>query len=138
VTLDLGPAATSTAGVLLLSLVAVEYGGTFLLRILRGREQVTDFQQRAFRAGHAHAGVLVVLGLVAVLYTEATTLTGIAASVARSGVPAAAILLPAGFFLGAIGRGRTAPNRLFALVWVGAAALAAGVTVLGIGLLTAS
>ena len=35
--LFLSPDARSTAGVILLTIVAIEYGGTFVLRIVRGR-----------------------------------------------------------------------------------------------------
>ena len=57
--------------------------------------------------------------------------------IARSGVPAAAILMPAGFFAASMGRGRTKPNGLIALVFAGAIVLALGLGSLGIGLLTA-
>jgi hypothetical protein len=138
---DLAPAsamshgAQRTAGILLLTLVAVEYGGTFLLKVSRGSAPASDLQKSFFRAGHAHAGVLVVLGLVCQLLLDPSGLTGLARSVAGSGVPLAAILMPAGFFLSVTGRDVQRPNRLIALVWVGAAALAAGVVTLGVGLL---
>jgi hypothetical protein len=37
----------------LLTLVAVESGGWFMLCLLRGRRPATDFQRAFFRAGHA-------------------------------------------------------------------------------------
>jgi hypothetical protein len=53
----------------LLSLVTVEYGGWALLTFVTGRSgQLNDFQTQFFRAGHAHAGVLLVLSLVYFLY----------------------------------------------------------------------
>ncbi len=135
-TLQLSAAATSTAGILLLSLLAVEWGGAFLLKVVRGGVEATEVQQRLYRAGHAHAGVLISLGLLTVLLTEATDLTGGAAAVARSGVPMAAILMSGGFFLAAAGRGRTEPRRAgLVLVGAGALALAAGVGTLGVALL---
>jgi hypothetical protein len=124
-----------TAGVLLISLVLVAYGGTFVLRVVRGSEPATQFQQAFFRAGHAHAGVLLLLALVCQLYLDAAGLSGLWRAVAGGGVPLAAILMPAGFFLSATGRGRTTPNRLIVLLWLGAASLAAGVLALGVGLL---
>ena len=127
--------ARTTAGILLVALVLVEYGGTFLLRVARGREPVTPLQQSFYRAGHAHAGILIVLSLVALLYVDASGQTGVWSWVAGHGVPVAAILMPAGFFLSASGRGRTEPNGLIVLVWLGAASLAAGVLTLGLGLL---
>ena len=135
-TLQLSAAATSTAGILLLSVLAVEWGGAFLLKVVRGGVEATELQRRLYRAGHAHAGVLVTLGLLTVLFTEATDLTGPVASVARSGVPAAAILMSGGFFLAAAGRGRTQARRSgLVLVTIGALSLAAGVGTLGVALL---
>lgn len=137
-TLQLSAAAASTAGVLLLSLLAVEWGGTFLLKVVQGGVEATDLQRRLYRAGHAHAGVLVTLGLLTVLFTEATHLTGFLASVARSGVPVAAVLMSGGFFLAAGGRGRTRARPAgIALVGLGALALAAGAGTLGVALLVA-
>src|SRR5690606_20648789 len=57
-----------TGGIVLLTVVAIAYGGTFLLRVVRGSVPTNDLQKSFFRAGHAHAGVLVILGLVAGLY----------------------------------------------------------------------
>ena len=131
----MSPDDARTAGILLVALVAVEFGGTFLLRVSRGREPATALQQSFYRAGHAHAGVLIVLSLVALLYVEASGLTGAWGWIAGHGAPIAAILMPAGFFLSAAGRGRTEPSRLIVLVWLGAATLAAGVLTLGLGLL---
>jgi len=129
--------ARTTAGILLLALVAVEVGGVYLLALVRGRAPATEFQRTFARAGHAHAGVLVVLALVCQLLLDATSLTGLPRTLARSGVAFAAILMPAGFFLSSAGRGKTAPNRLIVLVPVGAVVLALGVVSLGLGLLTA-
>jgi hypothetical protein len=125
----------STAGILLLTIVFIEYGGLFMLRVVRGAQPVTPFQLSFFRAGHAHAGVLVMLSLVVLLVADAARVAGPLAQVARGGVPLAAILMPAGFFLSAAGRGVTAPNRLVLLIYAGAASLAVGVASLGIALL---
>ena len=55
--------------VALVSLVTVEYGGWALLSFVSSRRgQLSDFQTQFFRAGHAHAGVLLVLSLVYFLY----------------------------------------------------------------------
>jgi hypothetical protein len=56
----------------LLSLVGVEYGGWALLGFLTGRGQLGEFREQFFRAGHAHAGVLLVLSLVYFLYLGRT------------------------------------------------------------------
>ncbi len=127
----------TTAGILLLTIVAVELGGVTMLRIVRGHQPATEFQRSFARAGHAHAGVFVVFALVALILADAADLSGAANLLARNGIWAAAVLFPAGFFLSSAGRGTTQPNRLIVLVYAGAVALTAGVLSLGIGLLTA-
>jgi hypothetical protein len=127
----------TTAGVLLLTIVAVEFGGVTMLRIVRGQQAANEFQRSFARAGHAHAGVFVVFALVAQILADAGELDGIADFLARNGIWAAAVLFPAGFFLSSARPGATAPNRLILLVYAGAASLTAGSLALGIGLLTA-
>ena len=125
------------AGILLLSLVTVESGGAYLLAIARGKAPATPFQERFARAGHAHAGVLLVLGLVCQLLADSTAQSGLFDWLSRSGVPIAALLMPGGFFFASMGRDRTEPNRFIVLIPAGAVVLAAGLLSLGIGLLTA-
>jgi hypothetical protein len=131
----LSPASRRLAGVLLLSVVGVEFGGRFLTTVAQGEVQVTEFQQSFFRAGHAHAGVLLILGLVCLLYADVADLRGPWGWVTRLGVPVAAILMPAGFFFSAMGEGVTRANGLVVLLYLGGSSLAAGVASLGIGLL---
>src|SRR5919109_5373209 len=134
-TLTLSHGTLSTAGALLLTIVAIEYGGWFMLRVVRGRQPTTPFQQTFFRAGHAHAGVLVTLALVGQILADAAQMSGLLAILARDGIWAAAILMSAGFFLSAAGKGVTTPNRFIVLLYAGVVALALGVVSLGIGLL---
>ena len=133
--LELTDAARVTAGAVLLTVVAIESGGAFLVAVVTGRVPTTDFQRRFYRAGHAHAGVLVLLGLICLIMTEATTLDGGWRWLARTGVLVAAVLMPMGFFFSAMGAGRTRPNAWVVLLVAGAVALAAGVVTLGVGLL---
>lgn len=125
------------AGILLLSLVTVESGGVYLMAIARGKAPVTAFQERFARAGHAHAGVLLILGLVCQLLADATQQSGVFDWLSRAGVPVAALLMPGGFFFASMGRGRTEPNGFIALVGIGAVVLAVGLVSLGFGLLMA-
>ncbi|MPZ93328.1 MAG: hypothetical protein GEU96_00150 [Propionibacteriales bacterium] len=136
-TLELSDAALRVAGILLVAVVTIESGGAYLLAVVRGKTPLTDFQKSFARAGHAHAGVLVILALVCVLYAEATGQSGLWGWLSRSGVAIAAILMSAGFFFSSMGAGREQPNRLILLVYTGAVFLGAGVLSLGIGLLTA-
>jgi hypothetical protein len=136
-TLVLSSNTLNTAGILLLTIVAIEYGGWFMLRVVRGRQPATPFQRAFFRAGHAHAGVLVILALVGQILADAAHMSGLLAFFARNGIWAAAILMPTGFFLAAAGKGITTPNRFIVLLYAGIASLALGVVSLGIGLITA-
>src|SRR5690606_6166211 len=115
----------------------VETGGALMFRIVSGRHEATPLQRSYFRAGHAHAGVFLVLGLVVQLLVDATTLDGPAEWVARTFVPIAALLLPGGFPPSVTRPGSTGPNRLVLLVPIGAVVLAIGLLTLGIGLVTA-
>lgn len=125
------------AGILLLSLVTVETGGLYLLKVVRGKAGVTAFQEKFARAGHAHAGVLLIVALLSQLFADATDQTGVLDWLSRSGVAVAALVMPGGFFFSSMGTGREQPNRLFFLVPLGGLVLAAGLTSLGVGLLTA-
>jgi hypothetical protein len=124
-----------TAGFLLLTMIFVEYGGTHVLRMVRGSVPATDLQLRFSRAGHAHAAVLVILTLIALPYTDAAHLSGVWDVIARNGIWVAAILMPTGFFVAVAGRDVTRPNKFIALVWIGAISLTAALLTLGIGLL---
>jgi hypothetical protein len=135
-TLILSDATRATAGVLLVTIVLVETGGLYLLSVVGGRLRRTPFQIAFARAGHAHAGVLVTLALVSQLFADGVALDGPVAWLARSGVAIAAILMPTGFFLSSMAPGATRPNRLVALVLLGAVFLGLGAASLGIALLT--
>lgn len=58
----------------LVSLPTVMYGGYALMGVLRDRK-LTEHQRAMFRAGHAHAGVLLILALVALQILSRTTLS---------------------------------------------------------------
>ena len=123
-------------GVVLLSVIGIAYGGTFILKVTRGSVPANELQQRFFRAGHAHAGVLVILGLLVMLLTQ---LNEVAQpwQVLSLGVLVAAVLMPGGFFLAVLGRDPQQPNRLIAVLWAGAAVLVVGLASAGIGLIGA-
>jgi hypothetical protein len=134
----MSPESQDTAGILLVAVPAVEFGGATLLGFIRRRTPGyldNPLRRSLFRAGHAHAGVLVVLALVGLLYVDAATLSDGAKSVARSALALAPILIPAGLFFSVAPPRATRPNRLIALVYLGAASLAVGVVTLGVGLL---
>lgn len=126
------------SGIILLTVPTIQYGGYFLLTSLQDRNShymENALRQNFFRAGHAHAGVFVILSLLCQLMADAANLPTPWLWLARIGVPIAAILLPAGFFFSMSSPAATQPNGFVALIYLGAAFLAAGVVTLGIGLL---
>ena len=126
------------AGLLLITVTTIEYGGAFLLGLLSGKQpEFTDFQRSMFRAGHAHAGVLVILALVSLLFIEQTKLSTPIAWAVRMGFAAAPILVGAGFFVAALGEGRTRPSGLIALLWMGVFVLGGSLVTMGIALIRA-
>lgn len=133
----LSDASRVIAGIALITVVTIEFGGTFLLRVAGGKVPFTEFQKSFARAGHAHAGVLVILSLVALVLADASGLEGFWGWTARAAIPAAAILMSGGFFAAMAGKDRTSPNGAIALVYLGGLSLAAGTLTLGIGLLAA-
>ena len=124
-------------GILLLALVTVESGGYFMTRVVRRKAEANALQVSFFRAGHAHAGVLLVLSIAILSVIDFAALDGLWGFGARTLVPVAAILMPAGFFLSVLGRDPQQPNRLIVLLWVGAAGLTLGLIAAGVGMLTA-
>jgi drug/metabolite transporter (DMT)-like permease len=92
-------------------------------------------RQNPFRAGHAHAGVLLVLSLVALRYVDEANLPEGWRKFVRAAIPSAAILLPLGFFLSVLPPGAAEPNGTIYFCFAGAVLLAAGLVTLGTGLL---
>ena len=92
-------------------------------------------RQNLFRAGHAHAGVLLILSLVAYLYVDEANLSLTWKRVVKTCIPSAAIFLPAAFFFSVLDANATKPNGFINLAYVGVALLVIGLLALGIGLI---
>lgn len=124
-------------GITLLTVPSIAYGGYFLLTILSGytRLTLTDFQKAMFRAGHAHAGVLVLLSLIAQLLIDNTQVAFWLELFMRIGFPLAAILVSGGFFAAASGNGLVQPNKFIAVLYLGIFVLVISVVILGIELI---
>jgi len=125
-------------GILLVVIPSVMYGGlTLLYALTRNVPGYNDNPLRhdLWRAGHAHAGVYLVLSLVMLRYVDEAVLSPFWKWLARTGAPIAAILIPAAFFLSVASPTATAPNALINLAYVGALFLAAAVLTLGVGLI---
>jgi hypothetical protein len=124
------------AGVLLVVLPTVMFGGASILSLLIGDPSYMQnpLRQNLWRAGHAHAGVWLILALVALRYVDEANLSNAMKWFVRSSIPIAAILVPAAFFLSVLSPDAKAPNGLIYFAYVGAVLLALGVLVLGVGL----
>lgn len=125
------------AGLTLLTVPTIMYGGVTLLGILTqgaaglapGELELNETQWALFRAGHAHAGVWVILSLVIqVLLDSANLGTGLK-WLARISAPVAAIAISGGFF------GIAFIPAFRSLLYLGAASLAIAVVLTGVGLL---
>jgi hypothetical protein len=128
------------AGLILLAVPTIQFGGAFLLSQLMDPESgymANALRQNFFRAGHAHAGVVTLLSLVAQILVDFARLPSRLQWLVRIGAPLAGILMSAGFFFSVPTPTATAPTRAVALIYLGAALLAASVLTLGIGLLRA-
>lgn len=136
----MSPESRRLAGFLLILVPGVAFGGVSILSMILGQTPGyldNEVRQSLWRAGHAHAGVMLILALVLLRYVDETALTGRWRWLARHGVPLAAILMPAGFFLSVLSPDATQPNALISLVFVGGLFLVGGVATMGIGLVRA-
>lgn len=128
-------------GILLVVFPSVMYGGLSLLSFLT--RNVPGYNDKAlrhdlWRAGHAHAGVYLVLSLVMLRYVDEAALSPFWKWLARTGAPIAAILIPAAFFLSVASPTAKEPNGLMNLAYIGVLFLAAAVLSLGVGLIRAA
>jgi hypothetical protein len=129
------------AGVLLVVIPSVMFGGLTLLHLLIGNAPGyydNPLRHDLWRAGHAHAGVYLVLSLVMLRYVDEARLSPFWKWLARTGAPIAAILIPAAFFLSMLSPTAKMPNGLINLAYIGALFLASAVLALGVGLIRAS
>jgi hypothetical protein len=133
----MSPESRRIAGILLIVLPTVAFGGVSILQMLIGDPEYMENQLRQdlWRAGHAHAGVLLLLSLIALRYVDEANLSEGWKAFVRSAIPASAILLPLAFFLSVVSPDAEEPNALINLAYVGAVSLGAGVLTLGIGLI---
>ena len=126
------------SGIILITVPTIQYGGYFLLTSLMNRSSGymdNPLRQNFFRAGHAHAGVIVLLSLICQVLADAAVLSSPLLWFVRIGVPLSAILISMGFFISVGPPATTQPNGAVALIYIGAIILAVAVVTLGVGLL---
>jgi hypothetical protein len=133
----LDPRSRRMAGVLLVIFPTVVFGGVSILTLLLNEPGYIENELRRdlWRAGHAHAGVLLVLSLVVLRYVDEANLPEGLRGFVRMAVPMAAILVPAAFFLSVLTPDATEPNVLINLAYIGAVLVIVGLLSLGVGLL---
>lgn len=134
----MNPESRQAAGILLVIFPTVLFGGVSILSFLISPESGymrNPLRQDLWRAGHAHAGVLLVLSLVILRYVDEAMLSNGVKHFVRWAAPAAAILLPVAFFLSVLSPNATEPNGLIYLAYLGAIVLASGLITLGVGLI---
>jgi hypothetical protein len=113
----------------------VEYGGWALLSFVSGRAGLADWQKGFFRAGHAHAGVLLVLSLVYLLYLPRADFSDRFEWIAGGTLLAGVLAQSGGFFLH-LGVGEPGkPSAGTKLTRTGAVFIAAALVALGVGLI---
>lgn len=136
----MSPDSIRTAGILLIVFPTVVIGGVSVLSLWLRRSPYYDhpLRPRMWAAGHAHAGVFLILSLVALLLVDHAELGDGWKHVVRWSIPAAAILVPAAFFLSVVPPRAARPNRLIWLAPIGAVSLSIGMVTLGVGLLKAA
>lgn len=129
--------ARTVAGVTILAVPTIMYGGISLLGILTksaaglapGNLALDETQWALFRAGHAHAGVWVVLSLMIQVLLDSATLSTTLKWLARAAAPLAAVAISGGFF------GLAFNSSFRWLLYFGGACLILAVLLTGIGLL---
>lgn len=118
-----------------IAIPTVMYGGYALLRLLT-RNGLSEFQQTYFRAGHAHAGVLLLMALLYHQYMEQTNLSP-GVKVGATAVVLVGILAQSGgFFLHMLTGRPGEPSLGTTVTSLGAMLLASAVLVLVYGLIT--
>jgi hypothetical protein len=120
-----------------IALPTVMFGGYSLLQLLNRGDVLTPFQVTWFRAGHAHAGVLLVMSLLYYMFLDKTSLSPTVKHAACVALFVGILAQSGGFFLHML---MGQPNQASigtAVTVTGAILLACAVVVLIYGLVTA-
>jgi hypothetical protein len=122
----------------LLSLITVELGGWTLLGFLTGRGspgEPLDHRLRFFRAGHAHAGVLIVLSLAYYLYLQRADFSNGFDWIAGLILVAGTLLQSGGFFVHMAQGAPGTPSVGTTMTRTGAVLIAVALVILSVGLI---
>lgn len=125
------------AGITILGVPTIQYGGLTLLGLLTegtagagpSELALTEMQWALWRAGHAHAGVWLILALVIQILLDAAKLGTALRWLARIAAPVAAVTISGGFF------GLAFLPGFRWLLYFGALAMFVATVLCGVGLL---
>jgi hypothetical protein len=109
------------SGIILITVPTIQYGGYFPLTSLmhKGSGYMdSPLRQNFFRAGHAHAGVIVVLSLVCQILADSAVLPSPLIWFVRIGVPLSAILISAGFFFSMLRTTAVQPSGAVSSIYI--------------------
>jgi hypothetical protein len=119
-----------------IALPTVMYGGYALLGML-SRGGLSEFQRTFFRAGHAHAGVLLLMSLLYHYYMEQTNLSPTTKLVGAILILVGILAQSGGFFLHMAIAQPGAPSLGTTITSLGALLLVIAILILVYGLVTA-
>jgi hypothetical protein len=119
-----------------IALPTVMYGGYSLLRLINQGERLTPFQATWFRAGHAHAGVLLLMSLLYYVFLDQTMLAPSTKQVGCLAMFVGILAQSGGFFVHMMVGHPNAPSIGTFITMAGAALLATAVGILVYGLVT--
>jgi hypothetical protein len=119
-----------------IALPTVMYGGYSLLRLINRGDALTPFQVNWFRAGHAHAGVLLLMSLLYYTYLDKTPLSLAVKHVACAALFLGVLAQSGGFFVHMIVGQPNRPSLGTSITIAGAVLLVCAIVVLVYGLIT--
>jgi len=118
-----------------IALPTVMFGGASLLRLINRGNVLSPFQVNCFRAGHAHAGVLLVMSLLYYIYLDQTGLSVLVKHLASVALFLGILAQSGGFFVHMLVGRENQPSAGTTTTFAGAVLLASSVIALVYGLL---
>ncbi len=119
----------------LFAIVTVEFGGWSLLGMLTSQGALSEFEEQFFRAGHAHAGVLLTLALIYFVLMDRTDFDAPRQRLLGLTLLTGILLQSGGFFLHMVVGADEAASTGTLLTRIGAVLLAVALIGLGVGVL---
>lgn len=119
----------------LFAIVTVEFGGWSLLGMLTSQGTISEFEEQFFRAGHAHAGVLLTLALVYFVLMDRTDFDARRRRLLGLTLLTGILLQSGGFFLHMLVGEEGGSSSGTLITRIGAVLLAVALIGLGVGVL---